>query len=168
MALHGDLRSMSVEGIEEYLAIAEHCTTTRKANGGIYGFPAVLLLFCVVDALSVNSGARPHSLEKIACVVPGLSQWQIKNLRRWYRDLLAHQAVIAPGTVLSDADGAAIEFNSSGEPTHIRVISFYRAVRSMWESFRQSTINPAVHTLKLPKTPMVTTNAPGITGCLHK
>lgn len=159
---------MSVEGIEEYLAVAHHCITTRKANGGIYGFPAVLLLFCIVDALSVNTGARLHSLEKIGCVVPGLSQRQIKNLRRWYRDLLAHQAVIAPGAVLSDADGTPIEFNSSGELIHLRVIPFYEAVKGMWESFRQSTINPAVHAQNSPKTAMMTTNAPGITGCQHK
>ena len=42
---------MSIEAIDEYLAIAEHCVSMHKANGGIYGYPAVLLLFCVIDAL---------------------------------------------------------------------------------------------------------------------
>jgi hypothetical protein len=74
---------MSVEGIEECLAIAEHSVTTRKTNGGIYGFPAVLLLFCIVDALSVNTGASAHSLQEITSIIPGLTDKQIKNLRRW-------------------------------------------------------------------------------------
>jgi hypothetical protein len=158
---------MSVEGIEECLAIAEHSVTARKTNGGIYGFPAVLLLFCIVDALSVNTGARAHSLQEITSIIPGLTEKQIRNLRRWYRDLLVHQAVIAPGTLLSDSDGCPIEFNSRGEPTHIRVVPFYQAVKSRWESFNQSTLNPKVHRQNGPTTPMATTHAPSITGCQH-
>lgn len=42
---------MAIEAIDEYLAIAEYCVTTSKPGGGAYGFPAVLLLFAVVDAL---------------------------------------------------------------------------------------------------------------------
>jgi hypothetical protein len=167
MAIHSDLRAMSIEGIEECLAIAEHSVNTRKANGGIYGFPAVLLLFCIIDALSVNTGARAHSLREITSIIPGLTSKQITNLRRWYRDLLAHQAVIAPGTLLSDSDGAPIEFNSAGEPTHIRVVPFYRAVRKRWESFNQRTLNPKVHMENRPTTPMATTVAPSLTGCQH-
>jgi hypothetical protein len=32
MAVHTDLRSMSIEAIDEYLAIAKHCVTTEKAR----------------------------------------------------------------------------------------------------------------------------------------
>jgi len=58
MAIHTDLPSMSQEAIEEYLAIAHYCVTTAKANGGVYGYPAVLLLFSIVDALSNHAGAQ--------------------------------------------------------------------------------------------------------------
>lgn len=163
----GEQMANTLISIEEYLAVAEHCITARKAGGGIYGSPAVLFLFCVIDALSVNSGRRPHSLQVITSVIPGLTPEQIENLKRWYRDLLAHQAVIAPGTLLSDADGAPIDFNSAGEPTHLRVIPFYKAVARVWESFKQSKINPSVHAQNSPKTPMLSTNAPSITGCQH-
>lgn len=158
---------MSVEAIEECLAIAEYSVTARKKNGGIYGFPAVLLLFCVIDALSVNTGASAHSLREITSIIPGLTDKQIRNLRRWYRDLLVHQAVIAPGTVLSVSDGVPIEFNSEGEPTHIRVVPFYQAVKSRWQSFNQSTLNPNVHLQNRPTAPIGTTNSPSITGCQH-
>jgi hypothetical protein len=56
MAIHNDLPSMSREAIEEYLAIAHHCVTARKPMGGAYNYPAVLLLFVVVDALSNYAG----------------------------------------------------------------------------------------------------------------
>jgi len=165
MAVHKDLQSLSVEAIEEYLAVAEYCVTTTKANGGIYGFPALLLLLCIVDALTVNSGGKEHSLQKVTSVVP-MTDKQLKSLRAWYRNLLAHQAVIAPGTMLSTGDGPPIEFNSNGEPTYIRVIPFYQAVRALWETFDKSTLNPPVPAMKAPKTPMgvPSVHAPSIAG----
>jgi hypothetical protein len=168
MAVHRDLQSLNVEAIDEYLAVAEHCVTTTKRNGGIYGLPALLLLFCIVDALTVNSGGKEHTLQKLTSVIP-MTDKQLKSLREWYRNLLAHQAVIAPGTMLSTVDGPPIEFNSNGEPTYIRVIPFYQAVRELWESFDKSALNPPVPATKLPKTPMGTPSihAPGITGCNH-
>jgi hypothetical protein len=60
MANHA-LESMSREAIEEYLAISHDCITTRKPNGGAYGYPAVLLLFSVVDALSSYASYAEHS-----------------------------------------------------------------------------------------------------------
>ena len=62
MAVHNDLPPMAREAIEEYLTIANYCVTTRKPNNGVYGYPAVLLLFSVVDALSNYAG---HPAERI-------------------------------------------------------------------------------------------------------
>ncbi|MGA8761685.1 MAG: hypothetical protein WB562_02255 [Candidatus Sulfotelmatobacter sp.] len=168
MVVHKDLQSLNVEAIQEYLAVAEYCVTTTKVNGGIYGSPALLLLLCIVDALTVNSGGKEHTMQKITPVIP-MTDKQLKSLREWYRNLLAHQAVIAPGTMLSTVDGPPIEFNSNGEPTYIRVIPFYHAVKELWQSFDKSTLNPPVPVMKSPKTPMGTpsTHAPGITGCNH-
>lgn len=56
---------MAIEAIEEYLAIAEHCVTSDKGNGGIYGYPAVLLLLCVVDALSNYADDRRNETGRI-------------------------------------------------------------------------------------------------------
>ena len=100
MAVHSDLRSMSIEAIDEYLAIAEYCTSTRKINGGLYGYPSVLLLFCIIDALSNYNGQPKNTLLGLQSIFPGLSEKQIKNLKNWYRNLLAHQAIIMPGTRL--------------------------------------------------------------------
>ncbi|MGA9040735.1 MAG: hypothetical protein WB421_09390 [Terriglobales bacterium] len=166
MAVHKNLQSLSVEAIEEYLAIAEYCVTTTKANGGIYGLPGLLLLLSVVDALTVNSGGRKHTLQKITSIIP-MTDKQLKSLREWYRNLLSHQAVIAPGTMLSTSDGPPIEFDSNGEPTYIRVVPFYRAVSALWQAFDKSTLNPPVPIMKSPRTPIATpsTHAPSITGC---
>ncbi len=168
MAVHKDLQSLTVEVIEEYLAVAEYCVNTTKPNGGIYGLPAVLLLLCIVDALTVNSGGKKNTLQQITSVIP-MSEKQLKNLREWYRHPLAHQAVITPGTMFSTVDGAPIQFNSDGEPTYIRVKPFYQTIKGLWESFDKNTLNPPIHVMKSPKTPMGTPSlhAPGITGCNH-
>jgi hypothetical protein len=169
MAVHNDLRSMSIEAIDEHLTIAEYCISTRKTNRGLYGHPAIVLLFCVIDALSNYAGHPKNTLRGIESIFPGLTEEQIKNLKNWYRNLPAHQAIIMPGTQISDdPNGTPIEFNSDGEPTHIRVIPFYQAVKGGWETFEKSRINPKFEQNQAPKTPVPSTISPlpGITG--HK
>src|SRR6266704_419642 len=151
MAIHSDLRSMSQEAIEEYLAIAHYCVTTRKADGGVYGYPAVLLLFSIVDALSNYAGYPEHSFRAMKDIFPQLTLKQIQHLADWYRHLPAHQAIIMPGTQLSvDAPGDPIELNSDGEPTHIRVKPFYEAVKSAWEKVDASGIKPTFRSGRAP------------------
>jgi hypothetical protein len=152
---------MSIEAIDEYLAIAEYCTSMRKVDGGLYGYPLVLLLFCVIDALSNYVGHPENTLLELQAIFPGLSEKQITNLKRWYRNLPAHQAIIMPGTQLSpDPDGTPIEFNSDGEPTHIRVIPLYRAVKRWWEAFDKNRINPKFEQNQAPKASIAIPNSP--------
>jgi len=78
---------MAEEAIDEYLAIAEYCVTTGKVgSSGVYGFPAVLLLFSVVDALSNYLGSPAHSFAALKKMDPTLSDVQIRNLARWFRN----------------------------------------------------------------------------------
>jgi hypothetical protein len=126
------------------------------------------LLFCIIDALSNYVGHTENTLREVQAIVPGLSGKQITDLKKWYRNLLAHQAIIMPGTQLSDdADGTLIEFNSDGEPTHIRVIPLCQAVKSWWEGFDKSRINPKFEQNQAPKTgvPTTTSPLPGVSGC---
>jgi hypothetical protein len=51
MASHKKLWTMAVEGIDEYLTAAHMCLDHRKPDGGCLGYPATLLLLCVVNAL---------------------------------------------------------------------------------------------------------------------
>lgn len=151
---------MSREAIEEYLAIANYCVTSRKANGGVYGYPALLLLFSVVDALSNYAGHPEHSFLAMKDVFPLLSDKQIKALANWYRHLPAHQAIIMPGTKLTiDDSGDAIELNSEDEPTHIRLKPLFDGVKAAWDKFRPTNINPRYRQEKAPKQPVATTSS---------
>ena len=64
---------MALEVIEEYFAVAHLCITATKANGGVYGYPAVLLLFSIVDALSNYAGYPEHSFEAMKDIFPDLT-----------------------------------------------------------------------------------------------
>jgi hypothetical protein len=167
MAIHDDLPSMAREAIEEYLAVANYCVTARKPDGGVYGYPAVLLLFFVVDALSNYAGHPAHSFLAMKDVVPSLSEKQIKKLADWYRHLPAHQAVVMPGTKLTiDDPGDAIELNSEDEPTHIRVKPLYEAVKGAWRNLSPAEVNPRYRHEKAPKKPIASTvsDLPSVSG----
>jgi hypothetical protein len=134
---------MAIEAIDEYLTIAEYCVTTEKARGALYGYPAVLLLFTVVDALSNYLGYPKHSFQILSDFDQSLKPPQIKSLKNWYRNLPAHQAIIMPMTALSpEPTGTAISFGPDGEPTHVRVIPFYHLVKAGWDNFNKSKVNP--------------------------
>lgn len=161
MAVHTNLRSMSIEAIEEYLAIAEHCVSTSKTNGGLYGYPSILLLFCVIDVLSNYVGHPKNTLRGIKSIIPDLTDKQIQDLKDWYRNLPAHQAIIMPGTQLSaEPSGAPIEFGPNGEPTHIRIIPFCQLVKRGWEAFDKRRINPKFEQRRIPKQPVDTPGSP--------
>lgn len=81
MGIHPNVNSLTVEVLEEYLDIAKHCIATKKGDGGIYGYPATLLLFCVIDALGncLISGKEPFRVLKEAPFNCKLTIRQIKT-----------------------------------------------------------------------------------------
>jgi hypothetical protein len=132
------------------------------------GYPSVLLLFSIIEALSNYVGHPPNTLRELKTIFPGLTEKNIKDLKNWYRNLPAHQAIIMPGTQLSDEPtGSPIEFGPKGEPTHIRVIPFYQLVKSGWEAFDKNRIDPKFHQNQAPEEAIPTTVSPlpGVSGC---
>jgi hypothetical protein len=135
---------MAREAIEEYLGVAHYCIETKKANQGIYGYPAALLLFSLIDVFSNYAGYQEHSFLVLKDMFPDLSEQQAKKLGKWFRHPPAHQAIIMPGTKMSaDDDGEdAIELNELGEPTHIRLTRLYQALEGYWKTLRNEDIKP--------------------------
>ena len=145
MALHPNSASLSAEVIDEYLTTVETCLAYRKRDGGCLGYPSVLLLFCTVDALGRYLMPKNHHFEVLNHQSFGLTLRpdQIKKLFDWYRHLLAHAAMIAPGTyVTAEADGDPFEFLPGGEPSKIRVIPFYKMVKKVWNAFDKKSLKP--------------------------
>lgn len=144
MATHPDVNSLSIDAIEEYLEIAKVSIDRRKPDGGIYGYPAALLLFCVIDALgaSLTTGNEHFMVLKQSPFNCKLDNQQVKSLEKWYRNPLAHNAMIAPGVCLSPEDGADPFHFDRNEPVLIRVTALYNLVNTAWRQVDKSTLRP--------------------------
>jgi hypothetical protein len=143
MAIHLNANSLTAEVIEEYLDIAKLCIATKKQDGGIYGYPATLLLFCVIEALgrSLTAGKEPFRVLNGTPFNCRLNNTQVKQLKQWYRNPLAHNGMIAPGVCLSPEErGDAFRF-AADEPVLIRVKSLYDLVRAAWEQVDRTTLH---------------------------
>lgn len=51
MAIHQDLVGLLTESVSEYLHVVHECLTHQKPEGGVYGFPAALLLLTILDTI---------------------------------------------------------------------------------------------------------------------
>jgi hypothetical protein len=145
MAIHSDVNSLTIEAIEEYLDIARLCITNRKQDGGIYGCPATVLLFSVINAIGTSQLAcnEPFRVLKEKPFSCPLNDRQIKQLEQWYRNLLTHNGMIAPGACLTPEDGGEPFKFDRGEPIIIRVKPLYNLVRDAWDRVDKAEVNAA-------------------------
>lgn len=154
MALHENLSGMAVEAINEYLVVAKFCLDSRKSDGGCYGYPATLLLFCVVNAVSGFVDGETVCIDgkerRITKTEPfrvfnhelfglNLEGNAIKLLENSYRNRLAHNAIIERDAILLPSDEEPA-FVTLPVGVGIRVFSFYRLVMGAWSKFPRERI----------------------------
>jgi hypothetical protein len=123
MAIHPSTASMLQESLREYLFVADSCVHYQKdeswgpgQSGGRLGYPAALMLFCIADTI----GAFHRGDASFSVVVDGktvainkqgfqhfyvlnsdyygqsLSKAAIERLYTNFRDVLVHNAALAP------------------------------------------------------------------------
>ena len=161
MAEHRTIKDLGCEVMEDFLMAAGICVETRKTDGGILGYPATLILLAVTDAighgLDVGSGdtrlavlQHPSFSEKLAKFGQDLSSRHVKNLTQWYRHMLAHSGLIAPGVALTpEREGAPFGFTGE-ELTSIRVPVLYQLIRDVWGELKH-TFTPRLDILPPPQ-----------------
>jgi hypothetical protein len=168
MASHIEAAGVSIEAIDEYLRASELCLNFRKSDGGCLGYPATLLLFCVVDAIGGYLAVEKHNgvpkgetffVLNHTSFGLNLKTIQIKRLEWWFRNGLVHNAVLPAGTCLSGEDGDAFDFAVNGDPIKIRVFPFCRLVCGAWKQFDKTLIVPS-KVLEPRKTPTVGFESP--------
>ena len=159
MATHQDLASLLQESVPEYLHIAHECLTHQKAGGGVYGFPAALLLFTILDTIgsfhkgdrnffaivdgknrSINADGFKHYFTlNTSYYNQTLTEVQIKRLYDYYRCLLSHNASLAPGCGLEVGNHGEPFFSvdKSGVIVAIRLLPFYNQSVAAVEHFLQ-------------------------------
>jgi len=153
MALHGDLHGVFKEAVEDYLTTAKWCIEYQKADLGMLGYPAALILFCLVDAMGENlKREEKHKLRyqrefRMFChpaLGLKLSDNQIEKLAEWYRHKLAHLALLAPNSLLrAEENSEPFSFSEeSGEPTAVFLRPFYRVIKCAWEALGAADFDP--------------------------
>jgi hypothetical protein len=142
MAIHEDSQSMMIEAAQEHLSVSEWCISNYKADGGIYGHSAAVLLFCVVDAIGhcLRPGNEPFRILSADPFSLKLGIEEIKQIENWYRNPLVHNAIIAPKVWLTPDDtGDPIEVGSN---VTIRVKPLYAVVRKAWDKLDKTRLDP--------------------------
>lgn len=154
MAVHENPGRMAMEAIDEYFTASENCLRFRKPDDGCLGYPATLLLFCVINALgiclhgdSVTIDGRlqtitpgePFRILNHECFGLGLSHKEIKLLEESYRNRLAHNAIIDVGSfLLPRSDDPPFVFESG--QVGIKVFSFHQLVVRAYSRFPKERI----------------------------
>ena len=160
MAIHTEAATLSIEVIGEYLIASELCLDFRKENGGCLGYPAALLLFCILDAIGRYLALDKHnSIPKREpffvlnhpSVGLELTREQVKQLEKWYRNSLSHNAALPPGTCLTTEDGPPFDL-VNGEPVKIRLVPFLRLLQGAWARLDKNVVRPSrvLDGLKMP------------------
>jgi hypothetical protein len=168
MAIHRNLTDLSAEAIDQYIELARLGLESENSERNCLGYPSTLLLFCVIDALSNHLDYPEHSFGALSHQIFGmrLTAAEIKRLKVFYRNPLAHNGMIAPGTILTnEAEGDAIE-TANGEPIKIRTKALLRSVQNAWSAFDKDRLKP--RRLPVPLTPSpigLLSSVIGTSGC---
>jgi hypothetical protein len=154
MAIHDNVWTLAIEGIDEFLVASKMSLDHKKADGGCLGYPATLLLLCAVNALgtyligdSIVIDGKPQKITRgepfrvlnHAVVGLALTGKEIKLIEDSYRNRLAHNAIIETGSFLLPSDDEPSFIFESGL-VGIRVFSFYRLVLQAWQRFPKDRI----------------------------
>ena len=145
--------------IEEYLDAASICIKTSKGDGKILGYPAALLLLCVIDAIGnayfkENSQKNKSTRLDVLYAEPfkdHLSSLfgeteidknkceKIKSLTHFYRDALCHTGTLPYNIHLdSNMNESAPIFGGSLEIQCINVPMLFKVVKAVWDQEKEN------------------------------
>jgi hypothetical protein len=154
MATHPNLWELSQEVIEEYLLAIKGCLAYRKPDGGCLGFPAALLMLCLIDAFGtflrsegvVIDGRKqritrgePFRVLNHSLFSLDLTTAQIKTIERAYRHRLAHNAMIDTDSWLIPKSGPAPFVFQNGK-VGILVFKLQEILEAAWSRFDRGKI----------------------------
>ena len=156
MTYHSNRTELAVESISDCLEAVRLSIAHRKPDKGNLGYPAALLLFCIVDAIGHHFQVKVQGSHIRLDVLNhpsfglGLSRTQIGQLKKWFRNPLIHSGTIAPGVILSsDVTGAPFDFTTT--PVTVRIPRFLEVVAAAWAKINPTTFDPLAIPMGDPK-----------------
>jgi hypothetical protein len=139
-----DPKDQFIENVSQCLDIVQLSLNQWTADGkGIHGYPAMILLMTVIDAMGHNIPKAKRQTLGIdmdlgILAYPGsdfgIFPNQIKNLLDWYRNKLIHMGLMAKGVSLrGEPHNKPFEFASNGQLNEVFVLPLYERVRKFWD-----------------------------------
>ncbi len=162
MATHFDLKSLLRESVHEYLFVADYCVQFQKDSawpqrevGGCLGYPAAVMLFSIVDTIGSfhqgdaslnlvidgksrdirNEGFQHFFILNSDYYGQSLEEAAIRKLYDNFRNLLVHNASLAPSNFLIKDPGSAEPFPQSASRRKVNVSAFLDISRGAVQKF---------------------------------
>ncbi len=137
MAVHNDLQSMLTESLPEMLLVAKYCIEFHKdpelwGSPGCYGYPASLLLLSIVDSIGShiyggNADKRFRILNDPKYFGLNLTPNEVSTIKEKYRDLLAHNSLLAANVELSSGNHSDPVLISMNGRYRLNIVPLYDA-----------------------------------------
>lgn len=137
MAIHPDIPSMLQESLPEMLLTAKYCIEFQKDTKiwpapGCYGYPAALLLLSIAD--SIGSYIEKGNVQNHFKILQNseyydltITDTDIQTLYDNYRNLLAHNSVIAINVILSIGSATDLVIQKRGELYLLNLVPLYNS-----------------------------------------
>ncbi len=98
------IASMLRESLDEMIIVSRWCVDNHKSDGGIFGYPAAVLLFSIADSIGsylLGGTIRNHfNVYNHEVFGFNLSKEQLDKIYKYFRSLLTHYLVMASGCAL--------------------------------------------------------------------
>jgi hypothetical protein len=140
--INESLKQHTCAVIDEYLTIARYCVDTVRPGGGVWGYPAALILFSATDAIGRGILPRRRGNDARLEVLNAppfnltLPERKIDLLRAVYRNPLSHNGQLGHGGIMSPLmTGEPFEFEGE-HLVHLRVPVFCGLVERAWAACR--------------------------------
>jgi len=144
MTIYIDPKDQFIENVNQCLDIVQLSLDRWTADGkGIHGYPAMILLMSVIDAMGHNIPEAKRQTLGIdmdfgILAYPGsdfgIPRNQIRNLWKWYRNKLMHMGLMAKGASLrGESHDKPFEFAPNGQLNEVFVRPLYVKIRKFWD-----------------------------------
>jgi hypothetical protein len=149
MTVFSDPTDQFIESVNQCLDMIEWGLSRQTPDGGIYGYPSMILLISILDAITLNlpkSERKKLNIDDMDLGILaypdadfGIPRDQIRNLWSWYRNKLVHMNLIVKNASLKGEENAnPFEFSPNGDLSAVYVPTLYRRVKTFWDSFDKS------------------------------
>ena len=169
MAIEKDYSSQGRKIIEEYLEASGNLLTERKSDGGVYGYTALLIMLCIIDAIGQSTESIHGTNFSILTEEQfNLGDAVVKQITHWYRNGLSHVGAMPENIFIDLGEEHEDPFEITGSKIKsVKLKSLHKKIASSWEARKETFVPGRIEDKKsigFPREYMSSRTAPS-SGC---